>query len=247
MKSHPASQIELGIDAEYGVKHGIQLMWYPDIDNAVERYSIHRGERELDSMIEFQDIGEVILDDPLAYDTLFLDATVLRHITYYYFIRGIGPKENISKSSDTISYILHDSPTAISPVNTIADSFPVFRWIDNISNFQYTSEFVIRVENVEQNNVNPIWTCHYYNVWFGFENDSPISFQYFPATCLWGEDNDAFHMNAPSNTISCYGQDTGLKQGSYRWKIKSISQVNNGNGIDEASGESPWKYFNISF
>ena len=38
-----------------------------------------------------------------------------------------------------------------------------------------------------------------------------------------------------------------MKEGNYRWKIKSISQVDNQSGIDEASGESPWQYFSISF
>jgi len=246
-KSRSDAQIELGIDTEYRLKHGIQIMWYSNNENNVEYYSIHRGEMEMEPMIQFQNIGKVFLDDPLASDTLFFDTTAMRHITYSYFIRAVGLQGNISNSSDTVSYTLNDSPNAISPVNTIADSFPIFRWIDNISNFQYTSEFVIRVENVEQNNVNTVWTSHFYNEWFGFENNSLISFQYFPATCSWGEYNDVFHENAPSNTISCFGADTGLPQGSYRWKIKSISQVNNQNGIDEASGESPWKYFNISF
>ena len=74
-----------------------------------------------------------------------------------------------------------------------------------------------------------------------------ISFQYFPATVFWGETSETFHVNAPNNIISCYGSNTGLAQGSYRWKIKSITELNNITGLDERSGESFWLYFDISF
>ena len=52
---------------------------------------------------------------------------------------------------------------------------------------------------------------------------------------------------APSNIMSCYGLEEPLMEGSYRWKLKSISLVNNESGMDESSGESPWKYFNVEY
>ena len=69
------------------------------------------------------------------------------------------------------------------------DSFPIFQWINNVTNFEYTSEFVIRIEKIEGITFSQVWTCRFYNEWFGFENYTPISFQYFPATSLWDETN----------------------------------------------------------
>ena len=246
-KSMPDSKVELGIDSEFRLKHGIQLMWYSNSKGEVDYYSIFRGNTSIDSTIEFKRIGDVAVNDPLKSDTLFHDTTALTHVDYYYFIEGVGHKGVEGKHSDTISYTMHDKPDAIAPANTIQDSLPVFSWINNVTNFQYTSEFVLRVERIVTDSTDPVWTVHFYNEWFGFENYTPIYFQFFPATSTWEEGNDTFHPNAPSNTISCFGLDTGLSPGSYRWKIKSISQMDNESGIDLASGESPWKYFSIQY
>ena len=84
--------------------------------------------------------------------------------------------------------------------------------------------------------------------WFGFENETPINFPYFPANGYWpenGESDPGIPDNAPTNVISCYGYTSELPTGSYRWKVKAISEVNNITGVDEASGESEWLYFNI--
>ena len=45
-KAFSDSKIELGIDAEYRLKHGIQLMWYPDGKNDIDYYMIYRGNGE---------------------------------------------------------------------------------------------------------------------------------------------------------------------------------------------------------
>ncbi len=246
-KSFSDSKIELGIDAEHRLKHGIQLMWYSDGNDDIDYYSIFRGNGQTIAEIPFENIGEVGFSDLLSFDTLFLDTTAYLHVKYHYYIKGFDNKGNSSPSSDTVTYTLHDSPFAISPINAIADSFPTFQWINIVTDFEYTSEFVIRVEKIEANTFSQVWTSRFYNEWFGFENYTPISFQYFPATSSWDETNNYFHVNAPSNIITCFGLKTGMQEGTYRWKIKSISQINNLSGIDEASGESPWKYFNISF
>ena len=246
-KAFSDSKIELGIDAEYTLNHGIQLMWYPDGNNDIDYYSIFRGNGETVAKILFENIGEVGHNDLLSFDTLFLDTTADLHAKYHYYIKGFDTKGNSSNNSDTVSYTLHNSPLAISPVSTISDSFPIFQWINIVTDFEYTSEFVIRIEKIEAITFSQVWTCRFYNEWFGFENYTPISFQYFPATSSWDETDNDFHVNAPSNTITCFGLNTGMKEGTYRWKIKSISQVNNQSGFDEASGESPWQYFSISF
>ena len=41
-KSFSDSKIELGIDAEHRLKHGIQLMWYSDENNEIDYYLIFR-------------------------------------------------------------------------------------------------------------------------------------------------------------------------------------------------------------
>ena len=246
-KAFSDSKIELGIDAEYRLKQGIQLMWYRDGNNDIDYYSIFRGNGETITEILFENIGEVGHNDLLLFDTLFLDTTAYLHAKYHYYIKGFDIKGNSSNNSDTVSYTLHNSPLAISPVSTISDSFPIFQWINIVTDSEYTSEFVIRIEKIEAITFSQVWTCRFYNEWFGFENYTPISFQYFPATSSWDETDNDFHVNAPSNTITCFGLNTGMKEGTYRWKIKSISQINNQSGIDEASGESPWQYFSISF
>ena len=246
-KSNSEDRKELGIDSEFRLKSGIQIMWYSSDEIGRDFYAIYRGSETSDSTINFSEITKVYNDDILLNDTVYLDTTVILHKKYYYFIRSIGTDGSESNPSDTVSYILNESPYIISPVNTISDSFPEFNWIDNSSIYHYSNEFVIRIENLEENNLNAIWIAKFYNIWFGLENYSPISFRFFPATCEWSEDCDTFHLNAPSNIMSCYGLKEPLLEGSYRWKLKSISLVNNDNGMDESSGESPWKYFNAEY
>ena len=246
-KSRLDAQVELGIDSDNIQKPGILVMWHPNNEVDIEGYSIFRGQESIGSIIEFDTIAEIRINNQFTYDTLYLDTSVSNYIEYYYFVKVKDINGHYSQPSDTISYILSYYSDAISPTNIISDSLPIFRWIDNIDDYQYTSEFVIRLEKFGQDNFQTIWVSHFYNVWFGYENTSPISFQYFPATVFWGETSETFHTNAPTNVISCYGRNAGLTQGSYRWKIKSITELNNITGLDERSGESFWQYFDISF
>ena len=85
-KAFSDSKIELGIDAEYRLKRGIQLMWYPDGNNDIDYYSIFRGNSETITEILFENIGEVGHNDLLSFDTLFLDTTAYLHAKYHYYI-----------------------------------------------------------------------------------------------------------------------------------------------------------------
>ncbi len=244
-KSQPDNRIELGIDSDNNTKSGIVLMWYSNSENDLAGYNIYRGQQSNGTAIQYEHLTEIDIFQKFEYDTLYFDINVSDNVTYFYYIEAEDLAGNKSSPSDTISYTLRLPPTALSPMNTIADSFPIFRWIDNIENFQYTSEFVIRVEKSNENSTEPFWVCRFYNQWFGYENTIPISFLFFPAMGSWDEINIDLHTNAPSNVISCYGTTSVMSNGTYRWKIKAISQVNNETNIDDASGESAWSYFNI--
>ncbi len=245
-KTQSDNQFELGIDSDNRLKSGIILMWFSSQNTNVQGYSIYRGNETTNSNIEYDFLGRTFINDEFSYDTLYFDTSAVEYVKYFYFIRAEGLDGNHSEPSDTVSYTISSGPSAISPINTVSDSFPIFRWVDNVSNFQYTSEFIIRIEKLMGNDIETIWVSKFYNIWFGFENTTPISFPFFPATSYWGEQNNTFHSNAPSNLISCFGIQNGMHEGSYRWKIKAINETN-ANGVDEMSGESSWKYFDITF
>jgi len=244
-KSQPDNRIELGIDSDNNTKSGIVLTWYSNSENDLAGYNIYRGQQSNGTAIQYEHLTEIDIFQKFEYDTLYFDINASDNVTYFYYIEAEDLAGNKSSPSDTISYTLRLPPTSLSPVNTIADSFPIFRWIDNVENYQYTSEFVIRVEKSNENSTEPFWVCRFYNQWFGYENTIPISFLFFPAMGSWDEINIDLHTNAPSNVISCYGTTSVMSNGTYRWKIKAISQVNNETNIDDASGESAWSYFNI--
>ena len=244
-KSQSDNRIELGIDSDNNTKSGIVLMWYSNSENDLAGYNIYRGQESNGTTIQYGILSEINIFQKFEYDTLYFGINASNNVTYFYYIEAEDLVGNKSSPSDTISYTLRLPPTSLSPVNTIADSFPIFRWIDNVENYQYTSEFVIRVEKSNENSTEPFWVCRFYNQWFGYENTIPISFLFFPAMGSWDEINIDLHTNAPSNVISCYGTTSVMSNGTYRWKIKAISQVNNETNIDDASGESAWSYFNI--
>ena len=246
-KSQSDDRKELGIDSDNTIKSGIVLMWYSNSENDLAGYNIYRGQQSNGTTIQYEYLTEIDIFQKFEYDTLYFDTSVSNYINYFFYIEAKDLAGNKSIPSDTISYTLQLPPTALSPINTIADSFPIFRWIDNIANFQYTSEFVIRMEKSNEDSSEPFWVSRFYNQWFGYENTIPISFLFFPAIGSWGETNVELHANAPSNVISCYGTTAAMSNGTYRWKIKAISHVNNETGIDETSGESAWSYFNIEF
>ncbi len=250
-KSYPDAIIENGIDSDHSFGERIVLMWHKNSDKDLSSYNIFRGELITNSnnisSIIYEKITTIDPTQNFGIDTLYYDENINKYTTYYYYLIAEDLANNKSTPSDTISYRLINSPTAITPSNIITDTKPTFMWIDNAAMFEYSNEYIIRLESSGLSNES-IWVCRFSNNWFGFENETPINFPYFPANGYWpenGESDPGIPDNAPTNVISCYGYTSELPTGSYRWKVKAISEVNNITGVDEASGESEWLYFNI--
>jgi hypothetical protein len=250
-KSSPDAIIEYGIDSDHSFGERIVLMWHQNSDKDLSSYNIFRGELFTNSnnisSIIYEKIKIIDPTQNFGLDTLFYDENINKYTTYYYYLITEDLANNKSIPSDTISYKLIRSPTAIAPSNTITNTKPTFTWIDNADMFEYSNEYIIRLETSGLSN-EPTWICRFSNSWFGFENEIPINFSYFPANGYWpenGESEPGIPDDAPSNVISCYGYTSELATGSYRWKVKAISEVNNETGIDKASSESEWIYFTI--
>ena len=250
-KSSPDAIIEYGIDSDHSFGERIVLMWHQNFDKDLSSYNIFRGELFTNSnnisSIIYEKITTIDPTQNFGLDTLYYDENINKYTTYYYYLIVEDLANNKSVPSDTISYKLIRSPTAIAPSNTITNTKPTFTWIDNAAMFEYSNEYIIRLETSGLSN-EPTWICRFSNSWFGFENEIPINFPYFPANGYWpenGESEPGIPDDAPSNVISCYGYTSELATGSYRWKVKAISEVNNETGIDEASSESEWIYFTI--
>ena len=250
-KSSPDAIIEYGIDSDNSFGERIVLMWHQNFDKDLSSYNIFRGELFTNSnnisSIIYEKITTIDPTQNFGLDTLYYDENINKYTTYYYYLIVEDLANNKSVPSDTISYKLIRSPTAIAPSNTITNTKPTFTWIDNADMFEYSNEYIIRLETSGLSN-EPTWICRFSNNWFGFENETPINFSYFPANGYWpenGESEPGIPDDAPSNVISCYGYTSELATGSYRWKVKAISEVNNETGIDKASSESEWIYFTI--
>ena len=78
-KSNSDDRKELGIDSEFRLKRGIQIMWYSSDEIGRDFYSIYRGSETSNSAINFSEITKVYNDDILLNDTVYLDTTVLLH------------------------------------------------------------------------------------------------------------------------------------------------------------------------
>ena len=83
-KSRLDAQFELGIDSDNIQKPGILVMWHPNNEVDIEGYSIFRGQKSIGSIIEFDTLAEIRINNQFAYDTLYLDTSVSNYIEYYY-------------------------------------------------------------------------------------------------------------------------------------------------------------------
>lgn len=227
-KSLPEAMVETGIDADNTGKERIVLMWSQNQDEDLAGYEIYRADTSAENT--FRKIRYVDILEFLETDTLYYDDSVRNYTDYFYVIKAKDNSENSSPPSDTISYRLINHPDCISPVDsTYTDNF-TFRWMDHASNFEFSTEYVIRIEDVETGKT--VWTARFTNIWYGFENEEPISMDFFYC-----------NETGPDNLLSCNSASDSLLPGLCRWKIKAISEIDNSTNLDEASGESEWSYF----
>lgn len=229
-KSLPESLQERGIDAE---NNRIRLEWHQNLEDDLAGYRIYRADTSLDNSFDL--IQTIDLIQNIGVDTVFSDNSIFNYVNYFYYITSVDLADNESDRSDTISYMLINPPQLLAPSNVIVSGTLTFVWLDRASNFTFSNEYVLRLDRLNAGKFTSIWVCRFTNQWFGWENHTPIPFNYFPA-------NSSTH---PGNLIACLGDTTWLSAGSYRWKIKAISEVDNHTGLDEASGESEWGYFEI--
>ncbi|NOZ03250.1 MAG: hypothetical protein GXO92_01385 [FCB group bacterium] len=233
-KSHPEDWVEQGIDADNAGKDRIVLMWRPNTEDDLSGYIVYRADSTADN--EFRPIAMIDLFQNIETDTMYYDDSLSTYVRYFYYLTAVDLAENESRPSDTVSYLLLNSPLPHAPVNESVDSNVIFEWMDRASHYYYSNEYVIRLERLyDINNIEAIWICRFTNVWFGYENTTPIPFPYFPAGS----------QNWPDNVISCKGKVDTLSPGLYRWKVKAIGEVDNKTGLDESGGESEWAYFSI--
>ncbi len=229
-KSLPESWHETGIDADNTGSSRIVVMWHPNTEDDLAGYVIYRA----DTLTEngFREIATIDLFNVFGADTVFFDDSLYYWINYFYFICALDNSDNLSQPSDTVTYRLIRAPQGLIPRDTtIVGSFQ-FYWMDRAANYEYSTEYVIRLDNLEMGQT--VWIARFTNVWYGFENSEPIPFSFFN-----GDDS------RPTNLLSHAELYTELPSGIYRWKVKAISEVDNTSGLDEASGESEWLYFNI--
>lgn len=231
-KSQPESWRERGIDAES--RNRIILMWYPNNETDLAGYKVYRADTTIEN--GFKERFRIELIQNVGADTVFYDDSVFNYVDYYYFIRAFDNAGNKSDNSDTLTYQLLNSPRPVSPVDEEVSGHFTFQWMDLASHYTYSTEYVIRMERQADGEFTPYWICRFLNQWYGYENDRPIPFDFFPANS----------DNIPSNVLVVDGSTEYPQSGSYRWKIKAISEVDNTTNLDEASGESDWGFFEIS-
>ncbi len=227
-KTLPEAWHEYGIDAE---ANGIRLMWYANQETDLAGYRIYRADTTVDN--DFNEIAVIDLIQSFGTDTSYIDETVVPYVTYYYTMRAYDNAGNQSPPSDTISYMLLAEPGLLAPVNETVDGQINFRWLDRASHFIYSNEFVLRLQRQTDNYFTTVWLCRFTNIWFGYENETPID---FPLP-------DPGTTDLPPNILFCRADTAQFQPGNYRWKIKAISQVDNETGMDKASGESNWGFF----
>lgn len=227
-KSLPEAWTEQGIDAE---GDGIRLTWHPNHDVDLAGYRIYRADTTIET--GFHELVVIDLIQSFGADTSFLDELVMPYIRYYYTLRCYDNAGNLSPPADTLSYMVLDKPLLVSPVTATVTGPLTFQWLDRASHFTYSNEFVIRLQRQEDEGFIPVWICRFANIWFGYENETPINFSFLDPT----------QPGRPENIIYCDGDTARIRLGNYRWKIKSISSIDNQSGRDEASGESNWGFF----
>ena len=210
-KSYPDSERETGIDAVSEDDY-IFLSWMPNPDEDIEGYHIFRAEGNIDS--NYQKIADVNIYSLGGVDTAYLDMDVLLNQYYYYYLRAYDQACNRSLRSDTICYQLVQKVDLLSPLESIQEIKPLFRWYDFST---LASEYVIKLFKLNPKEV--IWIYRFSRPNYG---DFLQSITY---------DSDAQAR-----------EDTLRKGVTYQWCIDAIAAVDN-YGKDISGSESFWGYF----
>ena len=210
-KSYPESEQESGIDAVNEDDYSA-LSWRPNPDEDIEGYRIFRAEDDIES--NYQKIADVNIYSLIGVDTLYLDIDVRLNRYYYYYLRAYDQAGNQSPTSDTICYQLIQKVDLLSPLESIQEIKPSFRWYDFST---HASEYVIKLFKLNPKEV--IWIYRFSRPNYG---DFLQMIQY------------DFNSRAREDTLR--------KGVTYQWCIDAIAAVDN-YGKDISGSESFWGYF----
>ncbi len=237
-KSPPGALLEQGIDVEIPVREQtIVLMWYPNTETDIAGYKIYRNPDIIDS--SFHEIKDISIGSINSVDTVYYDETVQERIEYHYFIKAYNNAKEKSEPSDTVRYKLGTLPELIFPDDEVVKRDKLkFGWYDIPYRSLFSNEYVIRVQERETNLLweESVWVARFTNRWYGSRGDQ-IVVNYF--------DSNPPFPGPSGHVISCYGKYDQLPSGEYRWKIKTIIELDNDTDLDIYGSESTWNYFSI--
>ncbi|RMF10859.1 MAG: hypothetical protein D6762_00550 [Candidatus Neomarinimicrobiota bacterium] len=233
-KSDPVAWTESGIDATYeNGRVAVQLMWHPNLEDDLHGYRLYRSDSARSGPYEW--IQEIRPDLTPGADTAWIDVTAPQYRKLYYYLTAVDWAHNESSPSDTLTYRLLAAPLPLGPSDqSVQRDTLAFRWIDRLQAHTYTQEYVLRVD-VLSTPPRTVWVVRFTQQWYEAQtNGAPIRFPWFAPGQSW-----------PENVLALLAESDSLEPGLYRWKVKNISEINNATGLDEASGESDWAFFEL--
>ena len=237
-KSAPEALVEKGIDAEIPEQEQtIVLMWHPNTESDLAGYKIYRNPDIIDS--SFREIKDIPIGSIISVDTVFYDENVEERVGYHYFVKAYNNAKEKSEPSDTARYTLGTKPELILPDDEVVKSDKLkFMWYDIPYRSDYSNYYIIRVQEKESDILwkEYVWIAYFTNRWYGNRED-PISVDFFEPTPPY--------PGPLGHVISCYGKYDLLPPGDYRWKIKTIIEIDNNTDLDIYGSESTWNYFSI--